>query len=349
MAAVFIEEFEHRPGGHCSSAAMRDLLRFRGHDLSEDMVFGLGAGVAFVYYANRDMVPPVYVGGRISNLEKHLCGNLGIGIEFVSGLGDDESWRAIKERIDGGTPVVVHADVYHLDYLRAKRHFSAHRIVLLGYDQERGVAFVGDNDREQVQECTLANLARARSSPYLPQPADNAFYDFDVPAVLTPLQEAIPRAIEEVVRFNIHLPPDRTRYSRDGDKVVKGMEGLGEFVEELPGWPDAVDQQTLSLLCKTLYVNAEKGGTGYGGFFRRIYGRFLKEASGIMGAPDLDRLADEFIAIGDLWTKLSLTFKDLSGDGAEAVRRAYPIAVEIQSREEMAYSELEEAHAALAG
>jgi len=349
LARVFIEQFEHRPGGHCSSTALRDLLKFNGHDLSEDMVFGLGAGVAFVYYANQNMVPPVYIGGRISNLEQHLCKNLGIGVELVSGLSDQESWRAIKEMLDSGTPVVVHADVYYLDYLRAKRHFSAHRIVLLGYDEEKGVAFVGDNDRDEVQECTLANLAKARSSAFLPQPADNAFYKFEMPAALTPLEEAIPSAIAEVVKYNIHIPPERARYGRNGDKIVKGIDGLREFVKELPGWPGSMNQETLSLLCKSIYVNAEKGGTGYGGFFRRIYGRFLKEASGFIGGPDLDKLGDEFIAIGDLWTRLSLTFKDLSGDGSEAVERAQPIALEIQAREERVYVDLEEAHAALVG
>jgi hypothetical protein len=321
---------------------MRDLLKLYGHDFTEDMILGLGSGVAFVYYSNSRMEPPVYIGGRVSNLEEHLCAHLGVGMEVVKGLDDERAWLAVKELLDGGTPVMVHADVYHLDYLRARSHFSGHRIVLVGYDEEKGVAFVADNDRDEVQECSLESLALARSAAFLPQPAENTFYLFDVPQELTPLTEAIPRAIDATVRLNMHLAPGRARYSRDRDTVVKGVEGLEEFASAMSGWPGWMDDEMLSLLCKSIYVRAEKGGTGYGGNFRRIYGRFLKESAGVLGAPVLERLGNEFVAIGDIWTDLALTFKELSGDGREAIRLAQPMAREILERESRAYLELEE-------
>lgn len=320
---------------------MRDLLRLYGHDYTEEMVFGLGVGVGFVYYHHPGMKPPVYVGGRIFNLEEHLCRHLGVGIQFVSGLDDERAWLEVKEMLDSGTPVMVHVDVYYLDYLRAKRHFSGHRVVLVGYDDEEGVAFVADNDRDEVQECTLANLAKARAAAYLPQPADNAFYRFDVPARLTPLDEAIKPALQKAVRYNIHLTPERERFSRNGYSAVRGVAGLRELSSAMAGWPDSMDDETLSLLCKSLYVGVEKGGTGYGGFFRRIYGRFLREASGVMGSPGLDDLGDEFVSIGDMWTETALTFKDHSGDGREAVRLALPLVREAGEREEAAYRRLE--------
>ena len=42
-----LEGFEHLTGKHCGSTALRAALRFRGLDLSEAMIFGLGAGVGF--------------------------------------------------------------------------------------------------------------------------------------------------------------------------------------------------------------------------------------------------------------------------------------------------------------
>src|SRR5450756_2579184 len=160
----FIGEYPHGPGGHCSSTALRDLLKFYGHDFTENMVFGLGAGIGFIYFSHPDMKPPVYIGGRTHNMEEQLCSQLGIGLEVVSGLGPEEGWLAVKRMLDDGIPAMVHADVYYLDYLRAKTHFSAHRIMLVGYDEEKGVAFVADNDRDEIQECSLENLATARSS-----------------------------------------------------------------------------------------------------------------------------------------------------------------------------------------
>ncbi|MFZ5530271.1 MAG: BtrH N-terminal domain-containing protein, partial [Pseudomonadota bacterium] len=34
----------HRPGRHCGSSAIRDLLEFHGTTLTEAMCFGLGSG-----------------------------------------------------------------------------------------------------------------------------------------------------------------------------------------------------------------------------------------------------------------------------------------------------------------
>jgi len=341
LGRVFIDEFNHRPGGHCSSTALRDLLDFYGHDLTEEMVFGLGSGIGFTYYHHPDMKPPVYIGGRVFNLEKHLCEHLGIGIDIVSGLGDRESWLAVKEMLDEGIPTMVHADVYHLDYLRAKRHFSGHRIVLVGYDEEKGVAFVADNDRDSIQGCSLDNLARARSAAFLPQPADNTFYRFSVPRQLNPLSRAIPPAIARVIRFNLHLPPERATFTYNGAEVVRGVKGLERFAQVMPGWPKEMDEDTLSLLCKSIYVSAEKGGTGYGGNFRRLYGRFLCESAVVLSSPGLDLTADEFISIGDIWTDLSLTFKELSGNGRQAVLEAEPMAKKISDRELAAFTALE--------
>lgn len=339
---TLIEEYPHRPGGHCGSTAMRDLLKFYGHDYTEDMVFGLGTGIGFVYYYHPDMKPPVYIGGRIFNLEELLAANLGFELEMVGGLGPEEGWLAARELLDSGTPVIVHADVHYLDYLRAKVHFSGHRIVLVGYDEEKGVAFVADNDRDTIQECSLENLASARSSRYLPQPADNIYYLMRVPERLNPLEEAIPRALDKAVRFNLKLPEERAVFTYDGAEVARGVKGLEKFSSVMPDWPVMMDPESLSLLCKSIYVTAEKGGTGYGGNFRRMYGRFLCEASSHVSEPRLDELGKEFIATGDLWTKLSLTFKELSSDGGSAVREASGTASELYTRERGAFEALSE-------
>ncbi|MHB8894249.1 MAG: BtrH N-terminal domain-containing protein [Candidatus Geothermincolia bacterium] len=342
MARVLIEEFPHRPGGHCGSTAMRDLLKFYGHDYTEDMVFGLGAGIDFMYINRAAMEPPVYVGGRAPELERNICACLGVGIELVSGLDSDEGWRVVRGLLDEGTPVMVHADVFHLDYLRAKRHFSAHRIVLVGYDDEKGVAFVADNDRDTIQECTLENLAKARSSTHLPRPAENAYYRFEVPRQLTPLEEAVPTSITEAVRHSIGLPEAEASFTFGDARIGLGVAGLVAFAADMPGFTGSMTPGMLSLTCKNIYVSAEKGGTGYGGNFRRMYGRFLAEASGIPGNEALRSAGEEFIEIGDLWTELSLTFKNLSSDGAAAIEKAHPIALEIARREPLAFAALDD-------
>jgi hypothetical protein len=344
VTRVLIEEFPHGPGGHCGSTSMRDLLKFYGHEFTEDMVFGLGAGIDFMYVSNRRIEPPVYIGGRSPELEQNFCSRLGVVMELVTGLDERSGWLAVKEMLDTGMPVLVHADVYYLDYLHARRHFSAHRIVLVGYDDEKGVAFVADNDRDEIQECSLESLARARSSTALPRPADNAYYRFDVPEHLTPFDEAVPLAIEEAVRHNIRLPSEEASFERAGWKVGLGVPGLQAFADDMPAWPGSMSPETLTLLCKSIYVSAEKGGTGYGGNFRRMYGRFLAQASEAVGNVALAPVGGEFVAIGDTWSTLSFIFKDNSGDGAGAVALAHPLALEIFRRESAAFEALDAAN-----
>jgi hypothetical protein len=342
MTRVLID-FPHAPGGHCGSTAMRDILRFNGFEYTEDMVFGLGSGIDFMYINNPEMDPPVFIGGRAPELEIFLCERLGLGMELVTGLGSEESWLAVKEMMDGGVPAMVHADVYYLDYLRARRHFAAHRIVLVGYDDDRGVAYVADNDRDDIQECALDSLAEARASRALPRPADNAFYRFDFPGPPTPLGEAIPVAIAEAVRHNTGLEGSAASFEFGTAKIGLGTIGLERFASDIAGFTGSMSPEQLSMVCKNIYVSAEKGGTGYGGNFRRMYGRFLEQASRIDGFETLAGPAGEFGAVGDMWTELSLVFKDNSGDWAAAAEAASGVALEICRRERRAFESLDAA------
>jgi hypothetical protein len=50
-APVMAPGFRHRPGNHCGSTALRNVLAYHGIELSEEMAFGLGAGACFYYVA----------------------------------------------------------------------------------------------------------------------------------------------------------------------------------------------------------------------------------------------------------------------------------------------------------
>lgn len=315
-------------------------MKFHGHEFTEDVVFGLGSGVDFMYFRDPGASPPIYVGGRVHNLEENICGRLGIRFEATGAPGPEEGWAAAKERLDRGEPVMVVADVYYLDYLRARRHFSAHRIVLTGYDDERAVAFVADNDRDEIQECSLANLARARSSTYPPRPAANVLYDFDFPDRLRPLEPAIRAAVRQQVADYLFTEAAEAEWRFGRARLCRGIRALDAFAREMPSWPGSMSDEALSLLCKSNYVSLEKGGTGYGGNFRRMYGRFLRQSAEATGTAALARVGDEMVAIGDRWSEMSLIFKEMSGQGTRAVELAAPIAREVHRRELEAFTAL---------
>ncbi|HBK71973.1 MAG TPA: peptidase, partial [Flavobacteriaceae bacterium] len=42
-------DFTHYQSAHCENGVVSNLLKHKGHDISEPMVFGIGSGLFFVY------------------------------------------------------------------------------------------------------------------------------------------------------------------------------------------------------------------------------------------------------------------------------------------------------------
>jgi len=43
---------------HCESSALRDIFEFYGFKFSEAMIFGLGSGLGFIYWHDKNMPYP---------------------------------------------------------------------------------------------------------------------------------------------------------------------------------------------------------------------------------------------------------------------------------------------------
>ena len=70
MKAVRVAGYRHLPGNHCGSTALRNLLRFHGVEISEEMAFGLGAGACFYYVPLPGQSPSRFLNGRVARLEE---------------------------------------------------------------------------------------------------------------------------------------------------------------------------------------------------------------------------------------------------------------------------------------
>ena len=94
---MVVPGFSHRPGVHCGSTALADVLRLRGVDLSEAMAFGLGAGLGFYYLVSPALSPTHLFQGRHAHLERNACEVL--GAPYREGEADDP---AVAARNGGG-------------------------------------------------------------------------------------------------------------------------------------------------------------------------------------------------------------------------------------------------------
>jgi len=294
-----VNEFVHRHGVHCTSTSLRDVFEFYGYKLTEEMVFGLDCGVGFVYWPMKGAVPPVFIGGRGSKGIEDVCRILGIKWEKKTTASAKKAWQAVKSLIDNNVPVMLQVDMFYLDYFRGKTgHFGGHTIVLAGYDEEKREAYVTDihNDKIEAKRrkdglfaTSLESLAEARNSTYKPFPPKNAWFNLALPKETAPLENAIKTALKTNAERFLN-PPVRNL----------GIRGIRRFADQIVSWPDVIrgkicdpiqtktEIPMLKLTLHLAYVFIEEAGTG-GGLFRRIYSRFLREASHIVHGGDSER------------------------------------------------------------
>lgn len=295
-------DFPHRLAGHCGSGALRDLIEFHGLSwgddaLSEGPVFGLGSGLGFVYVERNELSPPFYLVGRGADMERDLCSRLEITCELCQTDDADEGWRLLKDELDAGRPTMIWADIQALDYLNVRLSNTMHDVVVCGYDPSDGVAFVADNDRVDIQRCSLDSLRRARNSSGFPAPNRNALWRLGFPAALPDASAAIGGAIALATK---HM---REGFGTPAEGFAAGLAGVEWFASAYPEWPERFGE-ALPAACKMLRVLIVKAGTG-GALFRGLHADFLDWAADLLGDRGLVAAAAIYEDLAGAWVELA--------------------------------------------
>jgi hypothetical protein len=323
MAPHLVPGWLHNPGWHCASTALSDATAFLGHPLSEAMCFGLGAGLGFAYLKGEVFYPTRFTATRSRILETNFFENLGIARTWLTVPDPDQALKKAKAGADQGIPLLMRADIYHLDYYQSQAHFPGHVILFWGYDDEAGAAFVADTERPGLQTVAQESLKKARFSnlPGYPVQGDHIPVDWAPPS--SDLRPALRRALRKQAR-DLFKP----EYAQAG---IFGFPALARAVTDLSDWGGAEDWQWSA---RWFYQVIEKRGTG-GGAFRRLYARFLEEAAALI--PELAGLAParEMFAISERWSELSRLLKEISErDRPEGFGEAAERLAEIFEREQ---------------
>ena len=295
--------FPHRRAGHCGSGALRDLLEFHELDygrgpLSEGAVFGLAGGLGFLFLELPQMRPPVYLVGRTSGLERDVADHLGLGLEFRETDDPDEGWRWVRDEIDAGRPPMVWADIAELEYLRVKMTNTRHDIVVVDYDDDEQVVLIADNDRDELQRCSYASLAAARSSQGFPGPNRHGTFVYEWPERLRDPEEAVAAGLDRAIAN-----------MRDGGATLadlpggSGLAGVDAFAASYPQWPDRFGDKLTAAL-SGLRVFIVKAGTA-GAMFRSLHAQFLHDMRELLGDARLGETAAVYDELVAAWVELA--------------------------------------------
>jgi hypothetical protein len=330
---IMIEGYENRTGEHCGSIAMRNLLQhYCGLDLSEPLIFGLGAGVDFLLIEGHDFDPAVLVFGRSTSMEVDVADALGVDYVEQVELDDDRAWETVRREALDRRPTMLSGDIFYLDYREYKVHFPAHRFVLLGFDDDKQVVYVADRVDREPQACSYGALRKSRNprgffSTY------NLWGRFEETAIRHSLEEACARAIDRAARRMLGRDDaGRPALPDPAMRVTQGLAGLEAFAKQLGDWPDRQDCEGLASYTSQCF---EKWGNG-GGNFRNLYAAFLGEAREI--APALVDAEAPTLAsrASQQWTILSSHLWELgktrSADSLAGCRRALDELLALETR-----------------
>jgi hypothetical protein len=262
------------------------------------------------------MDPPLYLVGRGGGLERGVCEHLEIGLDLRRTDDPDEAWGWLRDELDAGRPTMVNADIRELDYLRVKLSNTMHDIVVTGYDDSEGVALIADNDREDIQRCSIESLQRARGSQGFPGPSHHATWVMRFPERLPDARLAIERAVR---RSAANMTEGAEGLA--GLEPGCGLDHVARLAESYPEWPERYGPERIGKALGGLWVFTVKAGTG-GAMFRSLQAGFLHESAALLDDPLLARAADVYSELASEWVALAGAAAEARGGDALAAHAA---------------------------
>jgi len=337
MALEPLAGFNHFTTHHCVTGSMRHVYVFNGHDLSEEMLLGIGGGVSFSYWHFKGQPP--FMGGRGGfkpPLEEVTGQRTGVKIEAYRTSSVRKARKSLLEMLDVGQPVMLQCDMGFLPYFDfggEEYHFGGHVVAVCGYDPQTDQVLVADRD-EALHAVSMEDLSRARGSTFKPFPPKNCWYTFDFTEKRLPTAAEVRQAIREQSQAMLE-PPIRNI----------GVAGIRKAAQMVPKWPEKLDDDELRFALFNAYIFISPvGGTG-GGSFRYMFSRFLREGAEMTGDARLAEGADAFRHIGDEWEKLGEWFREASeaSEPAKLLVECVALLNHLVDLEEAAWRQLREA------
>jgi hypothetical protein len=289
---------------HCVTGSMRHIYAFNSHDVSEELLLGLGEGVGFMYWHAHGQPP--FLGGRAVSkpaMEDLAGQRTGVKIASHNTSSTLKAHRTLMELLSLDQPVMLQVDMGFLPYFDFgghEYHFGGHVVVACGYDQARDQVLIAD--RDGLHPVPLADLERARNSIFKPFPPRNGWWTFDFDQYRPPAPAEIQSAIAAQA-CGMLTPPIRNF----------GIEGIRLAAKRIPGWPSGMSLQEVRQALFNAYIFISPVGGSGGGLFRYMFSRFLKQAAVLIKDERLNASAEAFDRIGDAWESLAAWAKEVSG------------------------------------
>lgn len=295
----------HRPGKHCGSSAIRDILEFHGLNISEAMCFGLGSGLGIHYLKLPEGPIPFMTHVRSLGFEASVFETLGEPFRWESFGSELEAANALNAILDSGNPALLLTDIFHLPYFASSTHFPGHAIVAWRRNAASGQVFVTDTERPDPLPVASSDLTKARFSRIPPFTHDANLF--------APQRIQAEGVTSSMLLYAIRKNASYLLQAKEGS----GISALESWQADLPRWTDVGDWRWTA---RFAYQIIEKRGTGGGGF-RTMYADFLDEAAAFDKQITLLKLPPLMRQSARRWSELADEFRRASEESQFPVSR----------------------------
>lgn len=294
--------FKHTSNGkNCQTSALHKLFSFYDFEITEELLFGIGSGLGFIYWHTKNIAPP-FSGGMNSGKFPGLIGRI---IERFDGnylyhktSSVKTAHKKLKETLHQNQPAFVCVDMAYVDYfgVHEDQHFGQHMFLIYGIDEPNNLAYISDRFNVPVT-LSLTRLQQARGSMYPPFPAMNRLLFVNFPKELPNLKNLITEGINENIEFMLNAPLQNF-----------GLSGIIKWSKELEKYTEIIStEKHLLEAIVNHFIYIETGGTG-GSLFRKMYSRFLEEAFEFTDKIIYQEISSDFQEVSKKWTEIANLF-----------------------------------------
>lgn len=299
-------DFQHQQSAHCENGVISNLMNHQGVKVSEPLVFGIGAGLFFVYlpFLKVNFAPGFSYRPMPGYIFRRFAKQLGIKVIHKKFKSEQEAQKILDQKLKEGIPVGLQVGVYNLTYFpdEYRFHFNAHNLVVFGKEENRYL--ISDPVMETTTSLTDKELTKVRFAKGALPPKGHLYYLESVPTQYD-WEKAIKKGIKKTCNDMLAPVP------------IIGVNAMKWVAKSIKKWPKKIGVKKTNHYLGQLIRMQEEIGTGGGGF-RFIYAAFLEEASQILDNPKLKELSKEMTEIGDEWRNFALNisrvYKNRSGE-----------------------------------
>ncbi|SFC12977.1 BtrH N-terminal domain-containing protein [Butyrivibrio sp. YAB3001] len=308
---MILANYDHQTGKSCRTIAIRNLMARNGFDWKEDFVFGLGGGFNFSFVMPDKEVESRFFKALSPNLFQfeNFAENLGVEYQVITKAEDGfELMEDILRYDDNPVLCEVSPEEYKKETQKEGTHFwdgiklegpiTSHITEVIGIDEEK--VYFCENYSKDVMSVSREIFAKARDTgkdSYLNPHHKIHYYVIPDEFEDGSMEMGVKKSISRNMRAYCDNPNERL-----------GKKAFDSFMENLPNCYDLYGDR----LCGTsLKITGSLIKYVSPGMFRKIYARFLEEATKYIGyEDDLKSIASLLKKSDFTWNKLASLFLD---------------------------------------